>query len=418
MSRINRQWKKMISAGMAVSMAALGSMNTFAVYSPEDNGPGSEVQIYNEYGAHMGLEEGTENADISGICSEEYAENYVHEGAYILSDNPVTDQEYEPGVYYETDSFTYGDGIYVIIQDEASPEKFYTLIKSMQDLEVGDEFIWRDGDVGGRLLDDKYTSTHMAGNYKDSEYSYVSYDTSGGKLSAQTVERSDDGMPADEQEEGFTYLYLVSETAADFAQRTANEEAGYEEKAQSSDRAYMPVNNTKSDATPFNNWSNLTEDDQKDYNDRIARVGGQEGESNTRLYSYSGQNVIVAKFAVEITEGTGELTWAEDMEYNEDADYAQTEGTITVAEGETKTLYFHTQYTNTWGRDGYKNVPITYTVGDESVISYVGQTEEEGAEAFVLTGLKKGTTTLTAALDGEDGKYAGGASVTLTVTVE
>ena len=77
------------------------------------------------------------------------------------------------------------------------------------------------------------------------------------------------------------------------------------------------------------------------------------------------------------------------MEYNEDADYAQTEGTITVAEGETKTLYFHTQYTNTWGRDGYKNVPITYTVGDESVISYVGQTEEEGAEAFVLTGLKK-----------------------------
>ena len=133
MSRINRQWKKMISAGMAVSMAALGSMNTFAVYSPEDNGPGSEVQIYNEYGAHMGLEEGTENADISGICSEEYAENYVHEGAYII-DNPVTDQEYEPGVYYETDSFTYGDGIYVIIQDEASPEKFYTLIKSMQDL--------------------------------------------------------------------------------------------------------------------------------------------------------------------------------------------------------------------------------------------------------------------------------------------
>ena len=107
----------------------------------------------------------------------------------------------------------------------------------------------------------------------------------------------------------------------------------------------MPVNNTKSDATPFNNWSNLTEDDQKDYNDRIARVGGQEGESNTRLYSYSGQNVIVAKFAVEITEGTGELTWAEDMEYNEDADYAQTEGTITVAEGETKTLYFpHSVY--------------------------------------------------------------------------
>ena len=44
--------------------------------------------------------------------------------------------------------------------------------------------------------------------------------------------------------------------------------------------------------------------------------------------------------------------------------------------------------------------------------------QKKVAEAFVLTGLKKGTTTLTAALDGEDGKYAGGASVTLTVTVE
>ena len=177
----------------------------------------------------------------------------------------------------------------------------------------------------------------------------------------------------------------------------------------------MPVNNSKSDASPFNNWSNLLEDDSNDYNDRIARIGGQEGDSNTRLYSYSGQNVIVAKFAVEIKEGVGELTWAEDTAYT---DYTQTEGTITVKEGESKTLYFHTQYTNTWGRDGYKNVAIRYAVNDESVISYVGQSEEEDTESFVLTGLKKGTTTLTATLDSEDGKYAGGATVILTVIVE
>ena len=152
----------------------------------------------------------------------------MHEGAYILSDNPVTDQEYEPGVYYETDSFTYGDGIYVIIQDEASPEKFYTLIKSMQDLEVGDEFIWRDGDVGGRLLDDKYTSTHMAGNYKDLSIPMCPMTPAVGKLSAQT-EKDQMTECLQMSRKGFTYLYLVSETAADFAQRTANEEAGYEE---------------------------------------------------------------------------------------------------------------------------------------------------------------------------------------------
>lgn len=417
-NRKNKHWKKMISAGMAAGMAALSSMPVFAVYSPENNGVGSEVQIYNEYGAHMGLDEGTKNADISDIYSETYADDYLHAGAYIISDSPTTDKEYDPGVYYETDSFTYGDGIYVIIQDEKSPEKFYTMIKSTQNLAIGEEFIWREGDVGGRLLDDKYTSTHMAGNYKDSGYSYVSYDTSGGKLAAQSVEKTEDGTPMDEQEEGFTYLYLVSETAADFVQRTANEESGYEEKAQASERAYMPVNNSKSDASPFNNWSNLLEDDSNDYNDRIARIGGQEGDSNTRLYSYSGQNVIVAKFAVEIKEGVGELTWAEDTAYNENTDYTQTEGTITVKEGESKTLYFHTQYTNTWGRDGYKNVAIRYAVNDESVISYVGQSEEEDTESFVLTGLKKGTTTLTATLDSEDGKYAGGATVILTVIVE
>lgn len=46
----------------------------------------------------------------------------------------------------------------------------------------------------------------MAGNYLDSDYSYVSYDSGGGKLSAQNLQASTDGTPTDQQEEGFTYL--------------------------------------------------------------------------------------------------------------------------------------------------------------------------------------------------------------------
>lgn len=401
-----------------MGMTVLCSMNAFAVYSPQENGPDSETPIYNEYGAHTGLDADTQNADISDVYSDEYASDYVNAGAYIISNSPTTDEVYDPGVYYEADSFTYGDGIYVIIQDETSTDKFYTLIKSTQDLEIGDCFIWRDGDVGGRLLDDKYTSTHMAGTFAASDYSYVSYDSSGGKLAAQSLNRNEDGTPADEQEEGFTYLYLVSETPADYAQRMANEEAGYEEKAQSEERAYMPVNNHNSDALPSNNWSNLLEDDPSDYNDRIARTGATEGNSNTRLYSYSGQNVIVAKFAVEITEGTAELAWAESTDFDENADYTATDGEITIGVGESTTLYFHTQYTSTWGRDGYVNSDITYTIDDDSIISYVGQSEEEGGESYVLTGLEAGTTTLTATVNDSEGKYAGGAEITITVTVE
>lgn len=418
MKKNTAAWKRTLSAGLALGMSALCSMNAFAVYSPAENGPDSETPVYNEYGAHAGLDEATQNADISGIYDEEYAADYVNAGAYIISNSPVTDQTYDPGIYYEADSFTYGDGIYVIIQDEASTDKFYTLIKSTQNLAVGDCFIWRDGDVGGRLLDDKYTSTHMAGTFADSEYSYVSYDTSGGKLAAQTAVRNEDGTPAEDQEEGFTYLYLVSETPADYAQRTANEEAGYEEKAQSEERAYMPVNNHNSDALPSNNWTNLLEDDSNDYNDKIARTGATEGNSNTRLYSYSGQNVIVAKFAVDIAESTAELAWSQSTDFDENADYTATEGEITVAAGESTTLYFHTQFTSTWGRDGYVNSDMTYTIGDESIISYVGKAEEEGAESFVLTGLEPGTTTLTATVNDSEGKYAGGAEITITVTVE
>lgn len=413
--------KKYLAGGLSLAMiAGTNSLTAFAVYSVEENGPDSEKAIYNEYGANQGLDENTENVSMDGIFDEEKAESYIHAGTYILSTQPTSEKTYEEsGIYYEADTFTYGDGIYVIIQDEDSTDKFYTLIKSTQDLEVGEEFIYREGDIGGRLLDDKYTSTHMEHTYKDGDKSYVSYDTSGGKLSAQEAQRGEDGTPAGEQADGFTYLYLVSETPADYYQRMANEEAGIEEKAQSEDRAYMPVNNThQEEGIPSNNWTNLLEDDAKDYNDRIVRVGSTEGNSNTRLYSYSGQNVIVAKFAVSIEEGTAQLTWSDSQEYDPEAVYDVKEGELEIAEGETADLYFHTQYASTWGRDGYVNTDITYTIEDDSVISYVGASEEEGAEQYKLTGLKQGTTTITATVNGQEDKYEGGASVTLKVTVK
>ncbi|MDO4276599.1 MAG: hypothetical protein Q4D16_23300 [Eubacteriales bacterium] len=417
---IKNRAAKGLAMGMAVSLTVLNSLTVSAMYTPEQNGPDSEFAVYNDLGAHQGLDGETKNADIKEIFNDKYQEDYINAGAYILSKTPTASKEYEEGgIYYEADTFEYGEGIYIIIQDESSPDKFYTLIKSAQDLSVGESYIYRDGDIGGRLLDDKYTSTHMAGSYLDSDYSYVSYDTSGGKLSAQEVALQDDGTPAQEQAEGFTYLYLVSETPADYCQRTANEEAGLEEKAQSEERAYMPVNNThQEEGEAFNNWTNLTEDDPKDYNDRIVRVGSTEGNSNSRLYSYSGQNVIVAKFAVGITEGSAELTWSDTPDYDENTDYSISSGDIEITAGETAPLYFHTQFTSTWGRDGYVNSDITYTIGDDSIISYAGKSEEEGAEEFVLTGLKAGTTTLTATVNDSEGKYSGGAEVTLNVTVK
>ncbi len=411
--------KKGLTLGLAVCLCASTGISALAVYSPEENGPGSDFVLYNEAGANIGLDENTENAEV-GDYSEE---DYVNAGAYIISNSPSTDQVYDSGIYYETTSFEYGDGVYVIIQDEDSPEKFYTMIKSTQDLEVGEPYIYREDEMGKGLLDDKYTSTHMAENYLNSDYSYVSYDMSGGKLAAQEAELDEDGIPLSSQEEGFSYIYLVAETPADYYQRLANEEAGYEEKANSEERAYMPVNNQNSSGEAFNNWANITDEDPRDYNDRITRIGGTEGNSNTRDYSYSGQNVIVAKFAITVTEGTALLAYSDTTDFDEDTDYSITEGEIEIGVGETVPLYFHTQYTNTWGRDGYANADITYTIGDDSIISYVGRVdpeegEEEEAESYVLTGLSEGTTTLTATVDDSEGKYAGGAEITLTVTVK
>ena len=278
--------------------------------------------------------------------------------------------------------------------------------------------MYRDGDIGGRLLDDKYTSTLMENNYLDGDYSYVSYDTSGGKLAAQTPELDEDGVPLDSQAEGFTYIYLVAESAADYYQRLANEAAGYETPAQAEDRAYMPVNNTNQSGEAFNNWANITSDDgDMNYNDRITRIGGTEGSSNTRLYSYSGQNVIVAKIIVGLTETEALLTWSDTNDYDPDADYSVTEGEIEIAAGETVPLYFHGQYTNTWGRDGYAGLDVSVDIADESVISYVGN-ERDAESPNTLTGLNPGTTTLTATVNDAAGKYIGGASVTLTVTVK
>lgn len=415
-----KSMKKNLALGLSLVLALGASQSALAVYDPANNGPDSELPIYSAEGAHQGLEEGTQNADISESFTQEAADAYLAEGAYILSGSPTTDTVYESGVYYEKTEFAFGDGIYVIIQDADSTEKHYTLIKSAQDLEVGEPFIYRDGDIGGRLLDDKYTSTRMEHNFLEGDFSYVSYDGGGGKIAEQTAKLGEDGLPADHQDEGFTYLYVVSESAADYAQRRANEEAGYEEKAQAEDRAYMPANNShlseETVASNANNWTNLTEDDSIDYNDRIIRIGNTEGNSNTRLYSYSGQNVIVAKFCITFVPSVGEITWAESTDFDENAAYDQTEGELTLAAGESRTLYFHTQFHNCWGRDGYTNGDISIEIGDESIVSYVGKVEE--GESYVLTGLAPGTTTITATLEDLPGKYEGGASVTLTVTVE
>ncbi len=412
---MKRNYAKMtIALGLAVSLCAASGLSALAVYSPEENGPDGDPAIYNEAGAHMGLDEDTENAEVGDYSDEDY----INAGAYIISTSPTTDVEYEPGIYYEDTSFSYGeDGMYIIIQDDDSTDKFYTMIKSTQDLPVGTRYIYTEDDTRGRLLDDKYTSTHMANTYEDSDYSYVSYDTSGGKLIAQEVELDEDGIPLDSQPEGTIYVYLVSETPADYYQRLANEEAGYEEKQNSEDRAYMPVNNHASTGVSTNNWANITEDDDSNYDDGIAKTGGTEGDSNTRLYAYSGQNVIVAKFAVSLEPSVAELTWSDSEDFDEDADYSITEGEIEIGVGESIPLYFHTQYTSTWGRDGYANSEISYEIGDDSIISYVGRAEEEGEESFVLTGLSEGTTTLTATVEDTD-LYEGGAQVTLTVTVK
>ena len=415
-TRLSRLLVLMLIVAIACAQPAL------AVYNPADNGPESDVPIYSAYGAHQGLDADTQNVDISDSFTDEDAQAYITKGAYILSNKPTTDKTYESGVYYETTDFAFGDGIYVIIQDEDSVNKHYTLIKSAQDLQVGEPFIYRDGDIGGRLLDDKYTSTRMASNFQNGEYSYVSYDGGGGKLAEQTAEKDENGIPLDSQAQGFTYLYVVSETPADYYQRLANEKAGYETPAQAEDRQYMPANNSHLDADAvaynYNNWTNLTEDDPVDYNDRIIRVGNTEGNSNSRLYSYSGQNVIVAKYCITFTPSVAQLTWADSTAFNAEADYDAVEGEITIQAGESQTLYFHTQFHNCWGRDGYTNGDITYVIGDENIISYVGKSDEEGVENYVLTALEPGTTTLTATLEDLPGKYSGGTSVTLTVTVK
>lgn len=379
------------------------------------------TDVYNEYGAHKGLDPATQNVDISETLTDDAIDAYVNAGRYIVSNKPTVEGAYEEnGTYYETVNFEYGQGLYIHIQDEESTTKHYTMIKSAQDLNVGDPYCYVEGDIGGRLLDDKYTSTLMANNYlADDHLSYVSYDLCGGKFSAQEVAVDENGVPLSSQPEGFTYVYLVAESPADYFQRLANEEAGYEAPANSEDRLWMPVNNTNSNGNPINNWANITvESEDKSYNDKIARIGALEGNSNTRLYSYSGQNVIVAKVAIGLTPAVAKIACASDTAFNAEETYEATESSVTLKAGETLPLYFHTQFTSTWGRDGYAKSAMEYVVSDDSVISYVGTKAEDGQTANTLTALKAGTATLTVTVSDSEGKYEGGATYTVNVTVE
>lgn len=116
------------------------------------------------------------------------------------------------------------------------------------------------------------------------------------------------------------------------------------------------------------------------------------------------------------TEGTAQLAWSDSNTFDPSTDYSVTEGEIELNAGEALPLFFHTQYTSTWGRDGYAGCDMEYAIADESIISYVGN-ERDAENPNTLTALAAGTTTLTAKVVDAEGKYAGGATVTLTVTV-
>ncbi|HBA64101.1 MAG TPA: hypothetical protein DCZ20_09625, partial [Lachnospiraceae bacterium] len=119
---------------LALTLALITALGTTVMAAPM-------TDVYNEYGAHKGLDEATQNVDVSDQLTEEAIDAYNHAGRYIVSSSPVAEGEYEGnGTFYETTSFEYGTGLYIIIQDEDSTSKHYTMIKSAQDLSVGEPY--------------------------------------------------------------------------------------------------------------------------------------------------------------------------------------------------------------------------------------------------------------------------------------
>ncbi|MCD8022303.1 MAG: hypothetical protein LUF30_04785, partial [Lachnospiraceae bacterium] len=454
-----------------------------------------------------------ENADLDAYLEAQFGEgfdweqikaDYVAAGAYVISGSRVLDwdayADLQPGEMADDTAehpVEVGGRLYVHMKDAQSADKYYLLVSSSKDVEIG-EALFTDGEGGYGLLDDKYVATHMANSLEDGgAYSYFAHDlgTSGGKIGLQEA-----------GSEGQSYIYVICEAPGDYYQRLANEEAGYEERLDGDDRPYMPANNSSStDGTWLNEWHNTkysitfsfentaaegedpvlelvddygfdvdaealaaeaTEGRDGTYsasvnisdladgdtftipvsalvrdssvNDGVIRTGGTEGDSNTRLGGYSGQNIVVAKFEVTVSSGKATIAYATNEAVYGSADTEGSGQVVTdyfenVAEyhedgfaGELEIeagvpWYFHTQMADCSGRGGFTNGLITAEIsGDDGIVEY---NEETG----ILTGLAAGTVEatftvaegrLTDRSTGEDtGLAYEGASITLTITV-
>ena len=512
--------RRSLALGTALILALGTVSSVWAVGNRYD--PDEDVSYYGEYGQNLGIRdvsqvdengfitvtEGTstvENADLGAYLTEKFGEgfdweeikeNYVKEGIYVISGSRVINwddfADLQPGDMGDDTAahpVEVGGRLYVHVKDQNATQKYYLLVSSTKDVAIGDA-LFTDGEGGYGLLDDKYVSTHMATSLQDGgRYSYFAHDlgANGGKIGLQEA-----------GSEGQKFIYVICETPADFYQRLANEEAGYEVRLEGQDRPYMPANNSAStNGSWLNEWHNtkynisfsfdnsaaegeepklaLVDDygfpvdasalaeaavkgrngaytssismeeaiemqggettfnlpvtafgRDSSVNDGVIRTGGTEGDSNTRLGGYSGENVVVAKFEVTVAPGKALIACAKNADvygaadtngkgqvitdYFENASYMEDgyTGELAITAGEP--WYLHTQIADCSGRGGFTNKLVKASIsGEEGIVEY---NEETG----ILTGLKAGSAEVTFSVEDSDPSYKG-ATVTLNITV-
>lgn len=386
-----------------------------------------------------------------------------------------------------------GGRLYVHMKDPSSADKYYLLVSSTKSVEIGDS-LFTDGAGGYGLLDDKYVSTSMATSLVDGgAYSYFAHDlgTSGGKIGLQEAGSETQKYiyvicetPAD------YYQRLANEAAGyevDMAgqdrpympanNKNANDGVWLNEWHTTGYSVKFSFNNTAAEgeapklelvddyglavdaaalaaqATADKNGAYSVSVNVKDLpagsftlpvgalvrdssvNDGVIRTGGTEGDTNTRLGGYSGQNVVVAKFEVSVSTGKATIAYAKNAdvygaadaygkvvtEYFNNAEYHEDGfvGELAIEAGEP--WYVHTHIADCSGRGGYTNKLVNATItGEEGVVEY-------NAETGILTGLKAGTAQVVFTVNDRDltnksgevtGKAFDGASITLTVTVK
>lgn len=389
-----------------------------------------------------------------------------------------------------------GGRVYVHIKDAASADKYYLLVSSTKDVAVGDS-LFTDGEGGYGLLDDKYVSTHMKESLQDgNKYSYLAHDlgTSGGKIGLQEAGSEgqkyiyvvcetpadyyqrlanedaglEDRLPGEDRpympannnastdgtwlnewhntKYGISFYFDNSAAEGEDPVLTLSDDYGFDV-----DETALAKSAQQGRDGRYSSFLSLEDLGITDFtlpvtalyrdstvNDGVIRTGGTEGDSNTRLGGYSGENVVVAKF--EVTVGTGKAQIAaaplEEVygdsesdgtgkvvtDYFENAKYYEdgSKEDLTITAGEP--WYVHTQIADCSGRGGYINNLVQAAVkGDEGVLSY-------DPETGILTGLQQGSAEVTFTVEdghivdqnsGEDlGTGYEGTSVTLDVTVE